>query len=119
MQMGCTALAACPCGFDSGELFVGQGMSGPDPCHFPAYCKEGSHLVTVNLIDQPSRCPEGHKTEPVPYNDNSLIDKLGVTVVADWWLDDETHLELTDGTYLCPACQQYTLTFRKGNTMWD
>ena len=118
--MGCTAIASCPCGYDSGELLIGQGMSGPDPCHFPAYCKDGSHLVDVNMSEHPRRCPEGHKTEPVPYNDKSLIKDVGGRVVADWgWLDSEDHFELTDGSYLCPACQHYTLTFCDGGTMWD
>lgn len=119
--MGCTAIASCPCGYDSGELDIGQGSSGPDPCYFPAYCKEGNHLVEVNMNAHPRRCPTWHTTEPVPYNDESLIKKIGTKVVVGWgWLDDDPNrLELTDGSYFCPACQQYTLTFREGNTMWD
>jgi hypothetical protein len=118
--MGCTAIASCPCGYDSGELFIGQGMTGPDPCHFPAYCKEGNHLVDVNMLDHPRRCPAGHKMEPVPYNAKSLNKEIGLKVVADWnWLDEKNHLVLTDGRYLCPACKQYTLAFREGTMMWD
>ena len=118
--MGCTAIATCPCGYDSGELLIGPGMSGPDPCYFPAFCKEGGHLVDVNMCDQPRRCPEGHDKEPVPYNATSLIKELGPAVVADYgWLDPANHFVLTDGSYLCPACHQYTLTFGEGGTMWD
>ena len=118
--MGCTAIASCPCGYDSGELLIGQGMTGPDPCYFPAYCKEGDHLVEVNINYDPRCCPAGHKTEPMPYNARPLTKTIGPTVVADWnWLDEKNHLALTDGSYFCPACHQYTLTFREGITMLD
>jgi hypothetical protein len=118
--MGCTAIASCPCGYDSGEFRVGQGMTGPEPCYFPAYCKEGNHLVDINMSDSPRRCPAGHQTTPVPYNTGSLIKRIGQTVVAEWgWLDARKHLALTDGSYFCPRCHQYALTFREGSTMWD
>ena len=118
--MGCTAIASCPCGYDSGELLIGQGDSGPDPCYFPAYCQDGKHLVDVNINEHPRRCPDGHTTEPVPYNAAAVIKTMGPRVVADWnWLDEENHLVLTDGSYLCPACHQFTLTFREGDSLWD
>lgn len=118
--MGCTAIASCPCGYDSGELLIGQGMTGPDPCHFPAYCKEGDHLVTVNTNEEPRRCPARHQTKPLLYNAKSLIKETGMKVVVDWnWLDEEDHLVLTDGSYFCPLCHQYTLTFCEGTMMWD
>jgi hypothetical protein len=88
-------------------------------CHFPAYCKEGNRLVDVNMHAHPRRCPAGHDAEPVPYNATSLIKTLGPRVVAEWnRLDPASHVVLTDGTYLCPACHKYSLTFQDGGTMW-
>lgn len=89
-----------------------------DTCHFPAYCADGNHLVTVNMFDSPRRCPEGHKSEPVPYSDKSLLGKIGPRIVASW-LHDAGQLELTNGKYLCPVCHKHTLTFADGGEMWD
>ena len=87
---------------------------------FPGYCKEGNHLVDVNMYEHPRRCADGHLAEPVPYNAASLIKTVGPRVVADWnCLDKNQHVELTDGSYFCPVCHQFTLTFREGNTQWD
>ena len=120
-QMGCSAIASCPCGYDSGELMIGGGMRNfHEVCLFPAYCKEGNHLVDINMHEHPRRCSAGHATEPVPYNSQSLIKTIGPEVVAEWgWLDEGNHVVLTNGQYFCPACHQYTLTFRDGGIMWD
>ena len=117
--MGCTAIASCPCGYDSGEILIGGGDSEV-ACYFPAYCKEGNHLVEVNMYERPLRCADGHLTEPVPYNAASLIKTVGQRVVADWnWPGKEQGIELTDGIYQCPACRQFTLSFIEGNSLWD
>ena len=98
---------------------IGGGMYSYDKeCFFPAYCSGGHHLVTVNLARKRLRCPTGHKTEPVPYNHESLVAQLGKEIVADWLLGDRV-VALTNGTYLCPRCQNPTLTFSEGEVMWD
>jgi hypothetical protein len=58
--------------------------------------------------------------EPVPYNNGSLVKTRGLRVVVDCNgpIEDQGH-ELTDGSYFCPACHQFTLTFQNGNTLWD
>jgi len=95
-------------------------MSDDKTWLFPAFCEEGKHLVTVNMYDHPRHCPDGHAAEPVPYTDEFLIDEPGAEIVVDWgWLDPPNCFALTDGTYFCPACQQYTLRFRNGREMWD
>ena len=83
-------------------------------CDFPAFRSEGRHLVTVNMFDKPRRCPDGHRAEPAPYNDDALVQKRGERVVAEW-----KELRLTDGSYLCPVCLSPTLTFSPGGVYWD
>ena len=119
-KMGSTSIASCPCGFVSSELLIGCGMDGPDPDFFPAYCEGGRHLVELNLCAHPCNCPAGHPTEPVPYNDKSLIGTIGQTLPSHLNLfGDPNDRVLTDGSYLCPECQQFTLTFREGGSVWD
>ena len=117
--MGDSAIATCPCGYDSGELMVGCGDSGPT-CFFPAFCKEGNHLVEIDLYEPPLRCPEGHPGDPVPYKEASMVKTLGSRLVVDcnWPIEGQGN-ELTNGSYFCPACHQFTLTFQEGNALWD
>lgn len=117
--MGCSALATCVCGYQSPLLKIGGGMRDYDRrCDFPAFCPEGPHLVTVNMVDKPRRCPDGHEPEPVPYDDEALVGSVGDHVVAEWSIEDR-ELQLTDGSYLCPVCLNHTLTFADGWTDWD
>ncbi|MBW1915925.1 MAG: hypothetical protein JRI86_13490 [Deltaproteobacteria bacterium] len=117
--MGYSAVASCSCGYESLSLMIGGGLlSFTHFCAFPAYCPEGDHLVTVNMFDKPLSCPDGHKTEPIPYDHDSLVKTLGKEVVASWEYED-LRLEVTDGLYFCPACHNLTLTFSNGDIMWD
>ena len=76
--MGCSAIAKCPCGYESEPPMIGGGMGNFEVlCGFPAYCAEGKHLVQVNMFEKPLECPDGHSTTPVPYNDKTLVKKLG------------------------------------------
>ncbi|MEN9502369.1 MAG: hypothetical protein RI964_1654 [Pseudomonadota bacterium] len=70
--MGTSAIAACPCGY-SEEFFIGYGMMNCTTDLFPAYCSEGDHIITANLHYTPLICPDGHKTEPVSYANNSPL----------------------------------------------
>ena len=85
---------------------------------FPAYCKACDALVLVNKFDSPLRCSKSHGVEPTPYGDASLLGGAGANVVASWSHVGQ-HLELTDGSYLCPGCHRLALTFRDGGLAWD
>ena len=117
--MGHSVVASCSCGYESGELMIGGGRSDFQVnCSFPAYCREGDHLVSVNMFDDLMKCPDGHKGIPTPYNDGSLIAKRGQRRVSDWHIRGQS-LELTNGAYLCPQCHEFKLTFDFGGTMFD
>ena len=115
--MGHSVVASCSCGYESGELMIGGGRSDFQVnCSFPAYCREGDHLVSVNMFDDLMKCPDGHKGNPIPYNDGSLIKDLG-TCVANRDHDDHP-LELTYGAYFCPRCHKFELVFDDCG-LWD
>lgn len=116
--MGCSAIASCPCGYESPPLMIGCGMSSDRDCLFPAYCIDGGHLITVNLFDIPLQCPDGHRAEPILYDTDTLTKERGKNVVVEWEHDGRP-LRLTDGRYLCPACHNGTLTFSDGSILWD
>lgn len=117
--MGASVIAKCACGYRTPTLMIGGGMTSyRSYCAFPAYCSEGSHLVTVNMFDRPLQCPDGHGAEPLPYNSPSLIAERGAAVVASWQFGTG-ELQLTDGRYFCPACRQETLSFTEGEFLWD
>lgn len=117
--MGCSVLDKCECGYESPLLMIGDEMFSFDTlCNFPAFCAQGDHLVTVNLFEHPILCPDGHKNEPTPYSNAHLKGKTGGNTIASWRYSGH-QVELTDGTYFCPSCHQYTLKFSQGDIMWD
>lgn len=124
--MGQIIRASCPCGYKEPILKIGGGMmSFTTRCSFPAYCSAGKpHVVTVNLYDKPLKCTH-HKKPPIPYNDLSLIGKKGRVIRVSTRigpLGDDGHytiFELTSGTYLCPACQNFTLKFSAPYVCFD
>lgn len=118
--MGVSAIARCSCGYVTPPLMIGGGMASyRHLCAFPAFCSGGDHLVMVNMFERPLRCPDGHRSEPVPYDSPPLVAERGTTVVASWRLGPDRALELTDGRYLCPACHRESLSFADGGILWD
>ncbi|MFB1490910.1 MULTISPECIES: hypothetical protein [unclassified Thiocapsa] len=118
--MGCSVVATCSaCGFDSGLLMIGGGMDTFTTMFaFPAYCKACDALVVVNMLDSPRRCRKRHREEPKPYTDPALMGAPGANVVASWSHAGQL-LELTDGSYFCPGCHRFTLSFHDGGLAWD
>jgi hypothetical protein len=118
-MMGQSVQATCPCGYDSGLLMIGGGMHNFETLWcFPAYCAEGDHLVVVNLFDKPLRCEDDHPGKPVRYDDASLVGERGARVVSRWDVGRRKSV-LTDGTYRCPSCHQFTLRFADDGLRWD
>jgi hypothetical protein len=120
-DMGLSVCAACPCGYEPPLLMIGGGMMNfQEFCAFPAYCAEGGHLVTVNMFDDPPRCPRHARAVPRPFDDAELRGDTGGDPVATWTMPgSERHLVLTDGRYLCPKCHGFSLRFSDGGMLWD
>jgi hypothetical protein len=112
--MGCIISAKCVCGFADGNVTIGAGMSNfKTTCVFPACCKTGHHLASVNLLGTESLC---HGARPVPYTAPEL---RGGSTTADETVVQWSGHELKDGTYLCPRCGKFDLTFSPPHLMFD
>ena len=56
--MGSSVRAVCSCGYDSDIQYIGGSMASFETLGaFPAFCREGSHLVTVARRGLRSRRP--------------------------------------------------------------
>lgn len=112
--MGLDAIASCECGFTA-TAPIGGGMLDCDRTFcFPALCKKCNGLVTVNLLKKSLSCPKCRSTDVVPYDQPELVKVVGSKRVVEW---DGRYL--TDGTYFCPGCGQFTLTFKDAGIRWD
>ena len=107
--MGIQIKAECKCGPNVEGLIVGGSRSQCgkiDP--FPAVCNSCNNIVNVNTIDDTPKCPDCGSVDVTLYNDAALIGRPGFMKVAqnlDWIL--------TNGTYKCPKCNEYTLQFER------
>jgi Zn finger protein HypA/HybF involved in hydrogenase expression len=94
-------------------MMIGGLKGYPRLCLFPAYCEECQTLVPVNLVDTPITCSGCRQSRVVPYDAERLGGEPGTRVVAGCGTAEgqPREFELTDGTYLCPACKRTTLRF--------
>lgn len=74
-------------------------------------------MVTVNLLSEPAWCPACGSTDVVPYDQPELIGTRGTHDGVNWSMEDEPgrNMVLTNGNYLCPACQGLSLRFEVGS----
>lgn len=101
---------------------IGGGMANfTSFCAFPAWCTACRQVLLLNLLDEPLTCPHCASNGVLPYDNARLIGKAGSNLVASWNVADRLGrvLVLTDGSYLCPGCQQFTLHFRSVGIQWD
>jgi len=106
--MGHVISSSCRCGYSNESIPIGAGRHNHlDLCMHPALCRAGQHMVTVNLKDESTACPDGHPGEPLPYcNAPELQGVPGNGTISSWG----DH-RLDTGTYLCPKCGRYEMRF--------
>lgn len=114
--MGHAVSAECKCGYSVRELLIGGGMIDHHiNCAHPALCSAGEHIVTVNLLEKPITCPDGHRGFPSPYcNSPDLQLEPGSQSISQWG-----EHELNSGKYLCPKCGKYELEFSDTGFLFD
>lgn len=120
-QAGSLIKAACPCGFHTEAMFIFGGRANfKTYCAFPVYCPDCSILAVADLYAKEVICPGCPGSAAVPYDHPSLVGRPGDKVVASWNTMARLGraLKLTDGEYLCPACQKFTLRFKHVG-FWD
>lgn len=119
--MGSSVTASCECGYRASAL-IGGGMANfMDVCYFPALCNDCKEIVQVNLLSKRKLCPKCKRSQVLPYDDNKLVGKLGKNEIITWNMEDLLGrvLRLTDGIYLCPACEEFKLRFEPGDILFD
>lgn len=112
--MGSQVIAVCRCGINS-TIAVGGGMASHETEEFfPGFCLNCKEVMEMNLKEEFPLCTSCIKEITIPYNDPRLIGIVGKEEISRSF--DNV---LTDGTYLCPSCRQFTLRFAPGHVLWD
>jgi len=90
-------------------------------CLFPCCCEECESVVEVNLLFEDVQCPKCNGKAVIPYDDPSMIKRIGNKSVASWNMKEKIGRELilTNGSYWCPKCKKPTLKFEDGGLCWD
>jgi Zn finger protein HypA/HybF involved in hydrogenase expression len=93
-------------------MFLGGGRANfKTHANFPMHCNACKNMFECNVLAAEIKCPSCDEAETViPYSDASLC-KSGTTRIFDWRSTAEKQTFLTDGSYVCPSCQQQTLKF--------
>lgn len=121
--MGKTIVAKCKCGVKKGVAIGGAMSNFMTTCLFPCLCESCHNIVDVNLLEQPTKCPECGADDPIPYDDPRLLGLLGKRILAACTVRGEhldRELTLTDGQYKCPKCKKMCLEFSdEFLILWD
>jgi hypothetical protein len=110
--VGSLVKAHCRCGYER-KLAVGGGMTSHETlCSFPVYCPPCKALFQANLFAEEIRCPTCKGLQVAPYDDESMCEKRGNRVFS-WSAAKRLGrtLILTDGNYLCPECNDFSMHF--------
>jgi hypothetical protein len=78
--MGEILQAACPCGYQVEDLFVGCGMSGPGRCRDLAVCRHGGTLTTVRSQAARKRCRTCRRKLIVIPEETLAAEGLGIVI---------------------------------------
>lgn len=121
--MGDIINAKCNCGFESGGIFAGGGMTNYDKfCSVPALCENCRDLVIVNYLRKNLKCPKCGK-KVVVYGDPTLQQTRKKAErssdIFSWFVDEKKGtFALPDVFYLCPRCGKKRMRFFH-NGQWD
>lgn len=97
--MGMMINAHCPCGYESGTLFIGCGEI-PGSCRELASCKHCKKIVSIHSSSARYRCPTcGRKVQLITFDKNGIYGSNSVMIN-------------------CPQCQNPTLLLEECG-LWD
>ena len=119
--MGSKVLAVCECGLKK-EILIGGGMfTFTYECFFPCLCENCNDVVEVNLLEEIPHCPICENENIIAYDHSSVVGEIGNKIVDSWSVQGKINRELllTNGTYLCPKCNNNMLHFEGGELLWD
>ena len=113
-------VAACECGFQTSELFLGAGWADfQERCALPVLCQHCGIIFTRNLLAKtPIRCPECRKRAHF-YTEPSLQGAVNdKEPIFSWNINDDFTVSLPDTDYLCPECKEIKMRFVEAGN-WD
>jgi len=122
--MGGIIEAHCKCGFESGAIYAGGGMSNfLKVCNAPAICLNCNIFLIENYIEKHSKCPKCREKVTF-YNDPKVQEQVSESYetyndIFSWNINDEKgEFRLPNTRYYCPGCNEMTMEFLSvGN--WD
>jgi len=119
--MGSSLIASCECGYTTDQLIVGGGMRTFSTIYiYPAFCSNCRDLAMINLRDETPKCDLCGSDQVKAYGDESLRAGAGsVDTATRPEPEEETCVEVADGTHLCPECGEFKLKFKDGGIRWD
>ena len=127
--MGSSVTALCSCGYEAANIPIGGGIASHKYlCLFPVYCRGCKQLDAVNLFQgrvpaaesSPPHCRSCGSADLLPYDSPELIKAKGKPI--EGWNTEAVLgriVEITDGEYLCPNCQKFSMTFKSTGLLWD
>jgi len=119
--MGIGVNVACPC-HGSFVLPVGPRIAPPPYCLFPFLCTACKTSSCLDIHAESLRCSHCGSDAVVPYGDRAAVGERGRDVVFACEPSarfSSEQLMVTDGTYWCPTCRQYSARFSDAGLLWD
>lgn len=120
-RMGIGIEVSCPC-FGSYTLPVGPRQRPPKMCWFLFLCQTCRCCSQLDIHAKRLRCTHCQGEDVVPYGHPDAIGQPGTKTIFQCWPCKRFApelLTLTDGTYWCPTCEQFTASFRDCGIRWD
>lgn len=119
--MGIGVNVSCSC-FGSFPMRVGPRIAPPKYSLFPFLCTDCKGVSTLDVYAETLACAHCDSPAVVPYGRPPAVGKLGDGIVfacspTDRFSADD--LTLTDGTYWCPTCRNYSARFSDSGVLWD
>lgn len=118
--MGSIVEGSCPCGYESGSLFLGSGLDRADSVlRLPAICGHCRGIVAVDLNSAARECPACGGTDLKAlgrlHSHRGGLRRLAmkppdIVAIGRWTLPDVA--------YRCPECGEQTLRFVMAGA-WD
>ena len=112
--MGSQVIAKCNCGLERTIAYGGGKSNFRRIQYFPCFCRDCKDVVQGNLKSWRLKCPNCNSRNVIPYNNKALIGTKGDEVI-----DQSFDNIITNGTYMCPSCNEMNLKFQSGHEIWD
>ena len=117
--MGQILQLSCSCGGQMKTPF-GPKMPPPKVCFFPFYCRACKGMSSLDVDAEILICQHCGSRDVIPYGSPETVGSIGERIVLQVGPRERLAevLNITDGTYWCPACESFGLSLRSCGH-WD